>query len=54
MTTMTTAIEHITFDCADPIAVATFWAAVLGETVDPDPQPWFATIGYPHRGQARP
>ena len=30
--------DTLTFDCADPVAVATFWAAALGfELVDPDP-----------------
>ena len=30
--------DTLTFDCADPVGVATFWAAALGfELVDPDP-----------------
>jgi glyoxalase superfamily protein len=30
--------DTLTFDCADPVAVATFWAAALGyDLVDPDP-----------------
>jgi Glyoxalase-like domain len=27
-------IKSVTFDCADAVAVATFWAAALGSTVD--------------------
>ena len=31
--------DTLTFDCADPVAVATFWAAALGyDLVAPDPQ----------------
>ena len=30
--------DTLTFDCANPVGVATFWAAALGfELVDPDP-----------------
>ena len=29
-------IKSVTFDCADPIALATFWAAALGSNVDED------------------
>src|SRR6188472_3791168 len=30
--------DTLTFDCADPVRVATFWAAALGyDLVDPDP-----------------
>ena len=36
---MTAKIQHITIDCADPYALATFWAQVLGSRVDPEDQP---------------
>ena len=29
--------DALTFDCADPMSVATFWAAALGYEVDVDP-----------------
>ena len=30
--------DTLTFDCADPVRVATFWAAAMGyDLVDPDP-----------------
>lgn len=39
------AIEfQVTFDCADPDRLATFWAVVLGYKA-PDPPPGFATWG---------
>ncbi len=30
--------DTLTFDCADPLAVATFWAAALGYEIDIDPE----------------
>ncbi len=33
---MVSFIKSVTFDCADPLAVATFWAAALGSNVDED------------------
>jgi hypothetical protein len=33
---MTSFIKSATFDCHDPILVATFWAAALGSDVDED------------------
>ena len=39
---MALGIDTITFDCADPVKVATFWAAALGfEVVEPDPEGTF-------------
>jgi predicted enzyme related to lactoylglutathione lyase len=36
--------DTLSFDCADPVAVATFWAAALGfELVDADPAGSFIT-----------
>jgi hypothetical protein len=32
-------IKSVTWDCDDPIEVATFWAAVLGSDVDEDSTP---------------
>jgi Glyoxalase-like domain len=32
---MTAHIHNITFDCADPYALATFWSAVTGYSEDP-------------------
>ena len=29
-------IKNVTFDCADPLALAAFWAAALGSNVDED------------------
>ena len=35
-------LDTITFDCADPVRVATFWAEALGfEIVEPDPEGTF-------------
>jgi predicted enzyme related to lactoylglutathione lyase len=31
---MTSSLTHLTFDCADAAGLASFWAAVLGSTVD--------------------
>lgn len=33
---MTALIRHITFDCADPYALAVFWSQVTGYREDPD------------------
>jgi len=29
-------VKSVTFDCRDPLALATFWAAALGSNVDED------------------
>jgi hypothetical protein len=42
---MTLRLANVTFDCADPVAVATFWSAALDRPVDPDPSEHFASIG---------
>jgi predicted enzyme related to lactoylglutathione lyase len=36
---MSSALLNITFDCADPRTVATFWAAVTGWPVTEEPNP---------------
>jgi predicted enzyme related to lactoylglutathione lyase len=33
---MTAHIRHVTFDCADPYALAAFWSQVTGYGADPD------------------
>jgi predicted enzyme related to lactoylglutathione lyase len=35
----------VTFDCADPEALAEFWGAALGQDVNPSEFPGFASIG---------
>jgi predicted enzyme related to lactoylglutathione lyase len=40
-------IDTLTFDCADPVRVATFWAAALGFEMDDDPEPHAASIFEP-------
>ncbi len=48
---MSSAIRNITFDCADPLALARFWGQVTGLAVIGEPQP-----GYPESavGDSRP
>ncbi len=41
---MSTTLNHITFDCADAARLADFWSSVLGEAVDAEASPDFATI----------
>ncbi|MFI5936547.1 VOC family protein [Actinoplanes sp. NPDC051494] len=36
---MTSFIRNIAFDCADPYALAVFWAGVVGHPVHPDARP---------------
>lgn len=42
---MAVTFEHIVFDAADALSLAQFWAGVLERPVDPDGNPFFATIG---------
>jgi predicted enzyme related to lactoylglutathione lyase len=42
-------LQHITIDCDDPMAVATFWSAVFERPIDDGASPFFASIGMPHR-----
>lgn len=42
---MAVTIEHIVFDAANAQELAQFWAQVLEREVDPDANPYFATIG---------
>ncbi|MFB7778971.1 VOC family protein [Streptomyces bauhiniae] len=42
---MAVKLHAITFDCADPEALARFWAKALGQEVDASDFPGIATIG---------
>ncbi|TCO45620.1 hypothetical protein EV646_108243 [Kribbella antiqua] len=41
---MSITLEHVTFDCADATALATFWAGVLQQQVDAGGNQFFATV----------
>jgi predicted enzyme related to lactoylglutathione lyase len=38
-------IRHITFDCGDPYALATFWSAVTGWPLDDESEPGDDEVG---------
>ena len=42
---MTARLGAITFDCQDPIAMATFWSGAIGQPIDDEPSEFFASIG---------
>jgi Glyoxalase-like domain len=42
---MTVRLANVTFDCADPLAVAGFWSAATGRPIDPEASEFFASIG---------
>lgn len=42
---MPLSLANVTFDCDDTLAVAHFWSEALDRPIDPDPMPFFATIG---------
>jgi hypothetical protein len=42
---MTLSLAQVVFDCEDAAALAGFWSQVLDRPVDPDPNPFFATLG---------
>ena len=46
---MTIKIASVTFDCEDPLKVATFWSEALGRPLDEGATSWFATIGFAGR-----
>jgi Glyoxalase-like domain len=65
---MSTYIKSVTFDCRDPLALATFWAAALGSNVDEDatadrafveapgwggPNMWFVRVPEPKTAKNR-
>lgn len=51
---MSSTILNITFDCADPRKVATFWAEVTGWPVSQDPNPGSADCAVQPPGGGRP
>jgi len=51
---MTIALEAVTFDCADAVALATFWSAVLEHPVDDGATKAFAAIGLSDDNKLRP
>ena len=42
---MSLTIANITFDCDDPLRVATFWSAALGKDLDEGGSEFFVSIG---------
>ncbi|NUR63287.1 MAG: VOC family protein [Catenulispora sp.] len=42
---MTSLVRHVTFDCADPYKLASFWAEVFGTTLHPEDQPGDGEVG---------
>ncbi len=42
---MSIKLHAVTFDCADPVALSTFWSAFLGREPDPAQVPDIVTIG---------
>lgn len=52
---MSSTIFNITFDCADPRALARFWGQVTGWPVIEEPRPGFeeAAVGTPGQGRPR-
>ncbi|MGH3161042.1 MAG: VOC family protein [Streptosporangiaceae bacterium] len=52
---MSSAIFNITFDCADPRALARFWGQVTGWPVIEEPQPGYeeSAVGMPGEGRPR-
>ena len=51
---MTSFILNITFDCADPRALARFWGQVTGWPVTEEPRPGFAEAAVGTPGEDRP
>jgi predicted enzyme related to lactoylglutathione lyase len=49
---MSITLEHVTFDCADATALASFWAAVLKQEVDAGGNEFFATVNKAGDGPA--
>ena len=45
---MAAVIKSVSFDCADALVLATFWAAALGTDVDEDATPDRANLGQRH------
>jgi predicted enzyme related to lactoylglutathione lyase len=51
---VTSILLNITFDCADPRALARFWAQVTGWPVIEEPQPGFEESAVATPGEGRP
>ena len=51
---MSSAIINITFDCADPRAVASFWGQLTGWPVNSEPQPGYPDCSVEPPDQAGP
>ncbi len=51
---MSSAILNITFDCADPRALARFWGEVTGWPVIEEPQPGSEESAVGNPGEGRP
>ena len=46
---MVSFVKSVTFDCVDPVRLATFWASALGSNVDEDSTPeraWVEPAGW--------
>ena len=52
---MSSTIRHVTFDCADPRALARFWARVTGWPLLEEPAPGYdeAAVGVASEGRPR-
>jgi len=51
---MTITHAAVTIDCADALAVATFWSAALHRSIDPDGSGDFASIGFADADETLP
>ncbi len=51
---MSTALEAVTFDCADALVLARFWSSVLEHPVDDGATAEFAAIGLSDDNKLRP
>jgi len=51
---MSSIVMNITFDCADPRALARFWGQVTGWPVNQEPQPGYEEAAVGVAGEGRP
>jgi predicted enzyme related to lactoylglutathione lyase len=51
---MSSIIMNVTFDCADPRALARFWGQVTGWPVNQEPQPGYEEAAVGVAGEGRP
>jgi hypothetical protein len=49
---MSITLEHVTFDCANALELAGFWAALLNQQVDAEGNEFFATVNKAGDGPA--